>query len=254
MYVETLGRGPDIVMIHGWAMHGGIFAPLTRRLTARFRVHLVDLPGHGASAECELACDPQVCARVLIDQLPPALWLGWSLGGLVSLHAAMLGPDRVRGIVQVATSPCFVATPSWPHGIAPDVLSEFATGLQENHRATIKRFLALETLGSAHPEADLRDLKAHVFERGEPARGALQQGLQALTDTDLRDDVAGLRMPSLWISGRRDRLVPAAALRWCARQTGRGHFVEFPSGHAPFISHAAEIGESIDAFARETCP
>ena len=36
MHIETLGDGPDLVLLHGWAMHGGIFEPLTRRLRERF--------------------------------------------------------------------------------------------------------------------------------------------------------------------------------------------------------------------------
>ena len=51
MHIETCGSGPDLVLIHGWAMHGGIFAPLTPLLREHFRVHLVDLPGHGYSVD-----------------------------------------------------------------------------------------------------------------------------------------------------------------------------------------------------------
>ena len=47
MHIEAHGSGPDLVLIHGWAMHGGVFAGLLERLGARFRVHVVDLPGHG---------------------------------------------------------------------------------------------------------------------------------------------------------------------------------------------------------------
>ena len=30
MHVETVGAGPDCILIHGWAMHAGVFAPLTQ--------------------------------------------------------------------------------------------------------------------------------------------------------------------------------------------------------------------------------
>ena len=51
MHIETVGQGPDLVLIHGWALHGGVFAPLVARLSGRFRLHLVDLPGHGHSRD-----------------------------------------------------------------------------------------------------------------------------------------------------------------------------------------------------------
>ncbi len=251
MHIETVGSGPDLVMIHGWAMHSGMFAPLTRKLHKHFRLHLVDLPGHGKSRGCTVPCDPKACANDLLERLPPALWLGWSLGGLVSLHAALARPDRVRALIQVAATPSFVAREDWPHGMPKETLAEFAAGLDRHYRTTILRFLALEALGSKHAESELRELKAHVFERGDPEPAALEQGLLALEQTDLRGKLVDLRMPSLWIAGRRDRLVPAAAMRWAAGRNPRSRCLQLPSGHAPFIGHAAQIDEAISTLKTE---
>ena len=248
MHIESTGDGADLVLIHGWAMHAGIFAPLTRLLSRNFRVHLVDLPGHGMSTDGN-ACDPQVCATALARELPRALWIGWSLGGIVAPHAALEHADKVRGIVEIAASPRFVLAPDWPHGVAADVFAQFGAGLQRDYRGTIERFLALEALGSDHAQAELRELRAHVFERGEPSMAALQDGLRVLDSTDLRARLPQLGMPSLWLAGRRDRLVPAAAMRWAAAQSPQGRFVEYSSGHAPFIGHAVEIAAAIDEFA-----
>ena len=96
LHVEVTGNGPDIVLLHGWAMHGGVFAPLVSRLQERFRLHVVDLPGHGGSRESDipltLADSAQAIARVVPSG---ALWCGWSLGGLIALHAA--GHPYLRG-------------------------------------------------------------------------------------------------------------------------------------------------------------
>jgi pimeloyl-[acyl-carrier protein] methyl ester esterase len=249
MHIETFGSGPDLVLIHGWAMHGGIFAPLTPLLAQHFRLHVVDLPGHGRSAACGESIEPDACAAQIAQHVPPALWVGWSFGGLVSLLAALMPSARVRGIVEIAASPCFVSTRDWPHGVPADVFVQFATGLVENYRATIERFLALETLGSDQSHDELRELKAHVFERGDPSLQALEQGLDILRVTDRRGDLADLSVPSLWIGGRRDRLVPVAAMRWAAQHSAAGDFLEIASGHAPFLRHADEVAAAIRAFA-----
>ena len=55
MHIETLGSGPSLVLLHGWALHGGVFAPLVQRLSDRYTLHLVDLPGHGHSRDSEVA-------------------------------------------------------------------------------------------------------------------------------------------------------------------------------------------------------
>jgi len=250
MHIDVHGAGPDLILIHGWAMHGGIFAPLLPLLSAHFRVHVVDLPGHGHSASSE-PIDPQRCAEHIAERTPRALWVGWSYGGLVSLQAALLEPTKVRGIVEIAASPKFVAAADWLHGVPGDVFTQFGAGLLNDYRGTIERFLALETLGSVEGKDELRSLKAHVFERGEPSLAVLEQGLDVLQAVDLRAELSRLTMRSCWIAGRRDRLVPASAMRWSAAQSPQATFVEIASGHAPFLSHAEEVAAAIAQFAAQ---
>lgn len=246
--IATEGEGPDLVLLHGWAMHGGIFAPLSARLAKRFRLHLVDLPGHGHSRAFNPGdLDPQALARQIAAQTPPALWLGWSLGGLIALRAALDLAQQVRGLIAIATGPRFTRCTDWEHAVAPATFREFGSALESDFRATIERFLALETLGSAHAQDELRDLRRHVFERGEPSARALQEGLDLLERCDFRQALHKLAVPSLWIAGRRDRLVPPAALRWAAAQCAHGEFFELSAGHAPFLSHADAV---VDAVAR----
>jgi pimeloyl-[acyl-carrier protein] methyl ester esterase len=57
-------------------------------------------------------------------------------------------------------------------------------------------------------------------------------------------------MPSLWIAGRRDRLVNPAAMQWAATQA-RGRYIECNSGHAPFLAHANTLAQEIADFAAE---
>ena len=92
--------------------------------------------------------------------------------------------------------------------------------------------------------------KAHVFERGEPAPNALERGLDILETADLRAALPRIAVPSLWIAGRRDRLIHPAAMTWAATQT-HGRYVECDSGHAPFLAHAKALAQAISAFAAE---
>lgn len=250
LQIENVGSGPDLVLLHGWAMHSGIFAPLSRALASRFRLHLVDLPGHGANRNDPHGFALADTASRIAAATPRAIWLGWSLGGLVALEAALKQTSHVRGLVLIASSPRFVVGPDWPLGVAPDLLAEFRDGLASDYRGTIERFLALEAMGSDHARSELRELKSHVFERGEPAPSALADGLKVLETADVRAALSDLAVPSLWIAGRRDRLINPAAMRWSAEHA-RGRFVECDSGHAPFLTHADALARTIADFAAE---
>lgn len=254
LHVSISGEGPPLVLIHGWAMHGGVFAALNERLRAKHTLFLVDLPGHGASRDdaTPLEFDP-VCAA-LFAQLPPAPWLGWSLGGMFALHAAAQRPDRVPVVIEICASPCFVRRDDWRFGVSAEIFRDFARGLGDDYRATLERFVALEAFGSDHAKEEIRTLRAELFARGEPAARVLVDGLRILETADQRALLSRLRAPSLWIAGRRDRLVDPRAMRDAAAAIEHaGHttarFVQIEhAGHAPFLTHADEVVAHLSAF------
>lgn len=254
LFHEVRGQGPALVLLHGWAMHAGIFAPLVSRLERDFTLHLVDLPGHGRSRDAGLPLTLAGAAAAVADVVPErALWLGWSLGGLVALQAAATMPTRLRGLVMVAASPRFVRFDDWPQGMETAVFRTFAGELQRDYRGTLDRFLMLEAQGSEKMRDELRLLRAEAFAHGEPPTAALCDGLALLEDTDLRRVLSTLAMPSLWIAGRRDRLVSPAAMQAAAAMAPGASFHQVSSGgHAPFLTQADEVADAVRAFAGTT--
>lgn len=251
MHIEVRGSGPALVMLHGWAMHAGIFAPLSERLESHFTLHLVDLPGHGHSADSPVALELGSVAQQVIAHTPPALWLGWSLGGLIALHAAQRFPAAVHGLLMVCASPRFVRSDDWPQGVEDDVFASFARELADDYRATIDRFVLLEAQGAERMRDQIRLLRAQVFAHGEPSRQGLLDGLRMLRESDLRTELPRLQMPSSWLAGRRDRLVRASAMQAAAALCGNAHYrcLEH-AGHAPFLTDPETVAREISALAQ----
>lgn len=254
LHLSVSGDGPPLVLIHGWAMHGGVFHALVDRLRDRRTLYLVDLPGHGLSRDDATPLEFDAVCDAIQAQVPVAPWIGWSLGGMFALHAAVRDPARVPALVALCSSPCFVRGPDWRFGVSPEIFRDFAQGLADDYRATLDRFVALEAFGSDHAKEEMRDLRAELFARGEPAARVLVDGLRILETVDQRPLLSRLRVPSLWIAGRRDRLVDPRAMRDAAalvEQAGQASatFAQIEhAGHAPFLTHEDEVVAHLDGF------
>ena len=253
LHVEVVGHGPPLVLLHGWAMHGGVFAPLVECLRDQYALHLVDLPGHGASHDSAVPLALEPCVEAICAQVPPAPWCGWSLGGLFALHAAATRPHRVPRLAMICATPRFVRDDDgeWKYGVSKDIFRDFAAGLREDYRGTLERFVALEAFGSDHAKDELRALRQQLFARGAPTAHALADGLTLLETVDLRAVLPSLPAGSLWLGGRRDRLVDPRAMRLAAAQAPAAefHLLEH-AGHAPFLTHAREVAAHLGGFLR----
>lgn len=252
LHAETTGRGPALVLLHGWGLHSGIWAPLLPALTQNNRVTRIDLPGHGHSEAAAGRFSLADAADAVAALAPPgAAWLGWSLGGQIALAAALAGRNISR-LVLVATTPRFVAASDWSCAMAPATLAGFAAALTRDHRRTLRDFLALQLRGDRHAARLLGELRAVLAARPDPCPAALGAGLDILAATDLRAGLPGLRQPVLVIAGERDRLTPAEAGRRMAADLPDARYLVLPgAAHAPFLNHPETFLGAIGPFLRD---
>ncbi|MFT4270765.1 MAG: pimeloyl-ACP methyl ester esterase BioH [Pantoea sp.] len=246
---HTTGTGDcDLVLLHGWGLNAEVWQNIIPRLSPHFRLHLVDLPGFGRSQGFGAMTLPAM-AQQLVEHLPErSLLLGWSLGGLVASQLALTVPESIRGLISVASSPCFTASEEWP-GIKPETLHGFQQQLSNDFQRTVERFLALQTLGTESARQDARQLKEVVLSQPMPSVAVLEGGLEILRHCDLRASLDALRLPFLRLYGYLDGLVPrriAAELdvRWPQSPS----VVMEKAAHAPFISHPEAFCQHILSF------
>jgi pimeloyl-[acyl-carrier protein] methyl ester esterase len=249
LHLQVFGSGKPIVLIHGWAMHSGIWRAFAQRLAQQHRVICVDLPGHGLSPVIELfTLDSisQALDNTLGDE--PAVWLGWSLGATVALDYARRYPERVQGLLLMCGNPCFTKLDDWP-AMDANVLEQFAGQLHNNSQATLLRFLALQVFDLDNYKSLLSELKETVFECPAPNASTLTGGLDILKQTDLRAVLSALTLPTAALFGTRDALVPVAVGEAMQQllPTLQVQVLD-KAGHIPFLSHPAAVLKIVGDF------
>ena len=249
MFIKRIGQGPDLVMLHGWSMHSGVWQPLADLLAEQFTLHLVDLPGHGASEWHSDALQIDNILGELTQTVPTtAAWLGWSLGGQLSLAFAARFPQRVSKLILMAANPKFVTSDDWPDAMDSAVFSVFSGQLDHNQRETLKRFVMLQARGAEGSRETIQLLAEQTADNVAHPE-ALQAGLDLLETLDLRTELAQLTLPVKCIFAERDQLVPITLAENLSSINSTISIDRIAgAGHAPFISQPQLCADKIIEF------
>jgi len=223
---------PLVLMIAGWAHPAVALRPL-------------------ADALAEFASPRLFAAHESLPKLrEPAFLLGWSLGGLRALYAALNAPEKFPGVILVGSTARFCAAPDFPHGLATARLRAMKVALRKEPEAVLRQFFADVAAPATLTPAEVEEKVAAALALGPEQLAA---GLEELLVTDLRAQLACCAKPALVLHGRADRIIPSAAGEWLAAQFVFSRFVEFDGiGHdlpvrAP-EKLAAEIKNFLETF------
>ena len=250
LHAVTEGSGADVVLLHGWGMNGRIWSSLLPRLADHYRLTVVDLPGHGGSPSPS-GSDPGGWVEMLLEAAPPqAIWVGWSLGGMLALLAAAARPERVQAVATIASNLRFVASDDWSEAVSPALFQDMVDGVIEEPVRTLQRFVALQFIGvrSAEVAALSRRLRARIA-ASPPDAHDLVLGLELLRAIDNRSLVGALRVPQQMIFGARDKLVPVGAAKRISAMAPAAEVVTLDgAGHAPFLTHPDALMARLQPF------
>ena len=256
--LQTLENNPKIplVLIHGWGLNSAVWQPFIKNLpdefTDIFYIITLDLPGYGinvdkALREYSLA---NVCQYIVNTIKQPAIYLGWSLGGLIATEMALSYPEQVLALITVASSPRFterkeeqddVSQPFWP-GIKPKVLDAFHQQLQVDTKKTISGFLKIQAMGSPHIRQDIKQITTLIFQHDMANQTTLDQSLSLLESTDFRLSLHNITQPFLRLYGEADNLVPKTVIAQITKLAKHSEQYIFKgASHAPFISHVDDF-------------
>jgi len=243
VYKEVWGdEGEAIVMLHGWAMHSGLWRNFAQQLAKTHQVHCLDLCGHGRSENIE-PYSLELILELLVAELPqqPCTLIGWSLGGNIALAMAKKYPQRIKAVILIASNPHFLKTADW-QGVESQVLDVFKANLLENPQVTLWRFMSLQVQAMAQLKFELNKLREVMRECPVPSVNTLEKALALLITTDSRYALQTLKMPSQLILGEVDSLIPIGAGEQCVQlQPNLELNIIQGAGHAPFLSHESQL-------------
>jgi pimeloyl-[acyl-carrier protein] methyl ester esterase len=234
-----------IVLIHGWGLNSGVWQPLLTLFNDKsnndFQLITVDLPGFGTNSNVEIApySLENICQKITENIAQPAIYLGWSLGGLVASQMSVSHPKKVLGLITVASSPYFVeqSIKDWP-GIKPNILKSFHQQLTQDTAKTISGFLKIQAMGSPHIRQDLKLITQLVMAYDLPNQQTLSNSLALLSHCDLRKKLPEIEKPFLRLYGQNDSLVPKTVIEHIDDLAPNSDKYLFEkASHAPFISH-----------------
>ncbi len=256
------GAGPDVVLVHGWPLHGATFRRVIAALAGDFTLHAVDLPGTGMTewddrSPTDLPSHVATVRRA-VDTLGLSRYalLAHDSGGTIARMVAA-GDGRVRGLVLGNTE-----IPGHDSALLRAlVLSARAPGARltlfgplRSRRYRRALFGACFT-DPAYVEGEFRDLFVRpLFRSARVAEGQL--GFLRTLDLGLVHALAGvharIHAPVLCVWGDRDRWFPIARARAMLPQFPAGAELVEIAGARVFVheDRAAELAAAALPFLR----
>ncbi len=238
-----------LVFIHGWASNNLCWQKLVKDLQKQHNLYLIELPGCGQNTT-ETKFELSALLNEVKAALPEQCYLiGWSLGGMLALQVASYLPERVVGVLTIASNLVFTEKSDWPWAMPKQTFQDFFDAYKSKPVATLKRFKALQLMGDENRTA-LSEILLNI-ESAHQKIGSIQwlTLLNLLGEIDNRDLVQNLSLPVLHVFGEKDALVPASAAEEIKKQYPSQQVELLPfCGHAIPLSKPKELLKIINAF------
>jgi pimeloyl-ACP methyl ester carboxylesterase len=214
----TMGKGPDMLLIHGLGGTKASFFDTAAALSKHYRVHAIDLPGFGGSSKPTLASYGAASAAKAVIGTMDALdiakahLVGNSMGGRVAIEVGLERPDRVGGIALLSPAVAFLKRDwHWAVRFARPELGMLPHSLG---RGRIERTFWALFADRDLVDPSMADIVVDEFERiyrSPGARLAFIASARAIyleSPATFYPRLSTLQPPALFVWSSHDRLIP----------------------------------------------
>jgi pimeloyl-ACP methyl ester carboxylesterase len=254
--------GPPLVLLHGFSASQDSWLAVTAPLAERHEVVTFDRPGFGLTRLPDALDDRRrilspagevAVIRELLDvlEIDEAVFIGHSMGGAIAAEIALDIPDRVVGLVleDAAIGPTFGPRPAakrlaanrWATMFGPRVMAMTAP-------RAFRFFLPLIYDDPRRVPPEIREAYRRMVRNRDWSTG-LWEMASFHEASDLADRVGGIKVPTLVITGDRDRIAPPEIAYELARTVADSHLVVMPRcGHTPHEEYPREFVAAVRPF------
>ena len=246
------GSAGTVVLIHGWPLSHRMFEPQLWPLTeAGYRVIAYDRRGFGSSAFPASGYDYDTFAADLNDlltdlDLTDVNLVGFSMGGgELGRYVGTYGTDRVKKLVFMSSVfPFMLKTDDNPNGVPKSTFDEMKAGLKDDRPAFLKSFgKDFVNYGALSDRVSEQVLHYHWSIAAMAQPKATVDCVDAFGLTDFRADAARIDVPTLFIHGDEDQIVPFETSAKTGSDLVEGSTVHTVEGgpHGLNLTHKDEV-------------
>lgn len=265
IHLRVMGWGRPVVFVHGWAMHGGFFAPQEKELQDKAQFISLDLRGHGAS---QMGKDGATIERLGLDlveifeqlSLNNALCVGWSMGAMATWEALSHTAfnARVSGLVTIDMSPRITNDDSWSLGLSdgrrPHTTLQAIDAMKADWAGVVNRFVP-RIFAEGHEDQHDDLIKAMVNAALEQDAHILSDFWESMAVQDFRKALRMIETPTLAVHGAKSKLYTLKTGEYIANEAPNAELSVFEnSGHAPHLEEPEKFNAEIMRFLSALSP
>lgn len=252
------GEGPAVVLVHGWAAHGGFFRDLADRISRTHRVLTPTLRAHLGSDAGQAPLTIETLADDIVEfadalGLKSFAALGWSMGAMALWAAAPRLGARLTGLVVEDMAPRLTNDATWQHGLSGYGVADVAATLEEINAdwpAYVARF-APRMFASGVRQARPELIAWAVAEMSRADGAAMASYWTSMARQDYRASLARVTQPMLVIRGAESQVYPDGATAHIAHTAPNAERAVIPgTGHVPHLEAPDQFFTHVEAFVR----
>ena len=239
LHYEIAGEGPPLVLLHGIGSNSRSWRRQLQGLSGKFTVIAWDAPGYGRSSDPpDKPIKPSIrfyvdCLRSLVDslELKDISLLGHSAGGVVAQEFYRAYPDYVRALVLADTR----------HVASQAGLEDRLRSIRTITSAQLAAERAPKLLRRSAPAELIREVESIM---SEVRAAGYEFAAIALAESDTRDVIRNLHVPTLLIWGSEDEITPV----WDEIPSGVELRIIPDAGHLCYIEQPEQFNEIVSVF------